>query len=72
MDPEDKFYLFDAAATIYLSFVYVFLEQKPDISRCVCTNRDRLQSFVCGGSDYFWDSVYSLLYGVMKQNFNER
>ena len=39
----------------------LYLAQKPDIYRCVCSNRDRL-GVLCRDVDYFWDSVYEGTY----------
>ena len=44
-----------------LAFIYIYLVQKPPdiytLQLCICSSRDRL-GFLCGDSDYFWDSVF--------------
>ena len=41
--------------------LYIYLSEKPDIFRCVCSNRDKLYYYECRYSDYFWDSVCDTL-----------
>ena len=42
--------------SIYLAFVDLYLAQKPDIYRCICSGQNRL-GFMRRNADYFWDSV---------------
>ena len=45
----------------FLVFVPSKFAQKPDIYRCICSIRDRLNYYAeILNSDYFWDSVGSL------------
>ena len=63
--------VYSTVCTVYVCTAFVFIQyltKKPDIYRCICSNRVRLGYYakiqiivgtvlVCGDSDYCWDSI---------------